>query len=165
MQARASSLVRPSTARRRSLDSESQTRSARPPGRGVRVYVDAGGCPGACLERKNAPARAGAGAIHFWLVRFEVLPVGQVDHVLQHRSAWRQLRRIQERVVEVVETRRRTVDQVAALESTGRVLRVIQTDQRSAIIQPTRSAPSLNVAQEVVDSAVGAEVLSCARRL
>ncbi len=54
--------------------------------------------------RQNQPNPNGGGQEcppHTCLVGFEVLPIGQVDDVLQHGRAWRQFGRIQERSVEV----------------------------------------------------------------
>src|SRR5712692_712602 len=101
--------------------------------------------------------RTRVSAPHRLLVRLEVLPVGQVDHVLQHRRPWRQFCRIKERSVEVVVAVRRTVDQGAALEGTGGVLRVVQADQRAAITQCS-SAPLFDVAEEVVHSTVSTKI-------
>src|ERR1019366_4379118 len=93
------------------------------------------------------------------LIRPEVLPVTQVHHVLQHGRAGRQIRRGKKLSVEIVVTGRRTIDQVAALEGPSRVLCVVQTDQRSPIAK-RGWAPVLNVAQEVVYSAIGSEILA-----
>src|SRR5713226_9524923 len=85
-------------------------------------------CRRSRLWSSNRVGRTLLSAPHRLLVRLEVLPIGQVDHVLQHRRAWRQFCRIQECGVEVVVAVWRVIDQGTALESAGGVLRIVQAD-------------------------------------
>src|SRR5207237_7838335 len=91
------------------------------------------------------------------LVRSEVLPVVHVVHVAEHGRARRQVRRIQEQHVKGVIARRWRVNGCATLKDTGGVLRIVQADQRSLIVQ--RLTPAFYVTQEVVYSAIGSKVL------
>src|SRR5258706_9201810 len=95
------------------------------------------------------------------LLRREPLVIAQADDVLEHRRTWRQVRRIQEQVVEEVVSDRRAVHYVAALEGAGSVLRIVHTDQRTCIVDGRPVCASvLEVAQEIMHAAVGAEVLA-----
>ena len=112
------------------------------------------------LTTRPTATAAGEGARPApFLVRSEVLPVGQVDHVLQHRRAWRQLGWIQECCVEVIVPVGRTIYQSAAFERASGILRIIETNERASIAQSS-PAPIFDVAQEIVHSTVGSEISS-----
>src|SRR5271165_5862297 len=113
------------------------------------------------LQGKKMPRPRGRGwdQMRVNLLWREVLVVAQVHHVLEHGRAWRQVRRVQELDVKRVTTSRRAVDSGAALEDAGVVFRVVHADQRSVVIQGL-AAPVFEITEEVVQSAVGAEVLT-----
>src|SRR5271169_50719 len=94
------------------------------------------------------------------LLRREILVITQTHHVLEHRRSGRQIVRVQELRVKEIITLRSAVDRVAALEYSRSVLRVVHADQRSSIVDLRAVCTAvLEVAQEVVHTAVGAEVL------
>ncbi len=121
-------------------DARAQRTHRRPPGRQrtnrltpITDHVGAGAHTrpaGFGAQKKAGPFR-GRPSSSLSLVRFEVLPVRQVDYVLQHGRARRQLCRIQERRVEVEVAVGRAIDHGAALESAGGILRIVQADQRA----------------------------------
>src|ERR1035437_4086412 len=113
-------------------------------------------------REKNAPAAQkrsrGTGTSFVRLLRSEVLVIAQRVNVLELRRGRGQVARVQEQHVKVVVTSRRAVHRGAALERAGVVLRVIHADQRAVVVQGV--VPSLEIAEEVVQSSVGSEVLA-----
>src|ERR1700744_779662 len=81
-----------------------------------------------------------------------------VDDIAELRRTGRQLREIKEVRVEGVRTRWRRIDCTAPLENTCCILRVEKTYHRAFVVQ-SLPAPILQIAQEVVDAAIGAKVL------
>ncbi len=110
------------------------------------------------------PAFAGSGLVEprFGLVaagvRREALPVAQVVDVAEHRRSWRQVLRLGEQRVESVVSNWRRVRRIAAVSiDAGVIGRIVHADQRSLVVEGV-AAPVFQQAQEVVQSAVGAEV-------
>jgi hypothetical protein len=84
-----------------------------------------------------------------------------VDDVPESGRARRQLGEIQEVGVERIVTGRRRIDRTATLEDAGGILRIEQADHRTAIVE-RGVAPIFQVAEEVVNAAVGAKILGYA---
>src|ERR1700722_11040836 len=110
---------------------------------------------GQALSQKT---REGWGILEIRLLRGEVLVIAQVDYVLKHGRAGREVCRVQEKCVKGVATSGRTVDGGAALEDAGVVFGVVHADQRSLVVE-SLAAPVFQVAEEVVQASVSAEVV------
>src|ERR1700687_3226086 len=109
-------------------------------------------------ERRKAPVAKAYRGCRSQLLRCKVLVIAEVYHVLEHGRARRQVRRVQEQGVKGVTSPGRTVDRGAALEHARVVFGVVHADQRAVVVE-SLSAPVFQVAKEVVESAIGAEVL------
>ena len=91
-------------------------------------------------------------------MRREALPVAQVVDVAEHRRSWRQVLRLREERIEDVVSSRRLVGGTTAVFVCSRSVRgVVQADHGSLVIKGL-AAPVLQLAQEVVQSAIGAPV-------
>src|SRR5208283_5678005 len=94
------------------------------------------------------------------LLRREILMEAQVDQILEHGCARRQIRRIQQERVKRVMAGRRAVDCVTAFEYAGVVLGVVHAHQGSVVIEML-AAPVLEITEEVVHASVGAKIITC----
>jgi len=84
------------------------------------------------VPNENAPAdTAGRGTFPqaVPLLRGIAFVVAKADHILEHRCARRQVVGIQELCIKEVVSLRSAVNDVATFEVSGRILRVIHTDQ------------------------------------
>src|SRR6202521_5646896 len=115
-------------------------------------------------REKPRPCEAGSGLVE---VRFrlvaagvwrEALPVAQVVDVAEERRSWRQVLRLREQRIEsVVSNWWRVSGTTAVAVDTSVICRIVHADQGSLVIQGLPS-PILQQAEEVVQSAIGAEV-------
>jgi hypothetical protein len=93
-------------------------------------------------------------------VRGEAWPVAQVVDVTEQWRSWRQVLWLREEMIEDVVSSRGIVGSVAALfVRSRRVTGVVQAGHRSLVIEGL-TAPILQLTQEVVQSAVGAPVIT-----
>src|SRR5581483_576815 len=129
---------------------------------GLRNSRRSGAKPGSRKKPRSDEDRGRSGSTLLGLVGREVLPVAQVHDVLEHGRTGRKVRRVQEGVIEIVLTTGRAIHHGAALVNTVCVLRIVQADERSSVIEriPT---PILDVTQEVVHTAICSKVLRPAR--
>ena len=116
------------------------------------------------MSRPCSPLRGKTGTPWFNLplLRSEVLVVAQAYDVLEHGRAGRQVRRIQELGVEEIVTFWGAVHSITTLEIAGVVLRVVHAHHGSCIVHGRAVGTAIfQIAQEVVHTAVGTEVLPC----
>ncbi len=85
--------------------------------------------------------------------------IAEVDHVLEHGRARRQICQIQEERVKRVATSGRAVYGGASLEDSGVVLRVIHADEGSVVVEGF-AAPVFQTPQEVVQTSIGAKIVA-----
>jgi hypothetical protein len=128
-------------------------------------------CSTSCAKSTSAPIKPGRlrsklGCRVLLLVRQKELREARRVDVAEKRCARRQQVRLQKFDVEVVTATRRTVHRCAALEDAVRLAAVVHANNGTFVIQRL-SAPVFDVAEEVVNTAIGPEVLvgSVPRRL
>src|SRR5271170_7938680 len=112
-------------------------------------------------EKPRSAVRTGVGSDRCReLLRREALVRTQAHHVLEHGCSGRQIGRVQELRVEEIVSCWCSIDDGAALEYASVILRIIHADERTGVIHDgTVRTAVLEVAEEVVHTAIGAEVL------
>src|ERR1035438_5809945 len=118
---------------------------------------------GIVQKNKNPDPRSRTGVLLMHVVSLlwgEVLVKAQTHDVLEHGSSGRQVGRVKELCVEEIVPVRSSIDRVATLKYASVVLRIVHADERTGIVyRCTVRAPILEIAEKIVHTAIGAEIL------